>query len=266
MKARPISNRPGLTLPLFIVLLLLSMRGLPALADCITSDDAIATDRPTFANFSPAVPESSLQIENGAAISRSGANSTVDLPETRLRLGLGSCTELLLDLPELVHINGANGFTGSSDLGPAIKHQFSPVLGGLTLEVIGGVFVNNGDKRLTGRGPAPYLQIPWSYDLAENWTLNGMVSDITHPRDAHDHDQLELTLYVDRTINNRLDLYAEYANDTQRDGPTLNRLSIGASYQLTPTRIVDIKIGAGLNAESPRYYVGIGYSIRFDRL
>src|SRR5579859_6329478 len=96
----------------------------PASADCSTVDDPIDTDRPDSPDDSPPVPPGSLQIENGLGLSRNNAMTGFDLPETRLRYGLRSCTELLIDLPDYSHAIGHGGVRGVSDIAPGLKHQF----------------------------------------------------------------------------------------------------------------------------------------------
>src|SRR5271170_3205803 len=83
-----------------VVLLGLAVFPAAALADCATIADPIDTDRPDTPDDSPTVPPGSLQIENGIGVSRGGGVTSLDLPETRLRLGLNACNELLIDLPD----------------------------------------------------------------------------------------------------------------------------------------------------------------------
>ena len=237
-----------------------------ARADCPAAGDSIITDRPTVANSSSVVPAASLQFENGFGASQSRSVTTIDLPETRARLGLVDCTEFLVDLPDYYRTDRRGGVEGASNLGPALKHQFQGMPDGVTLSGAIGVFLNSGDKRIAGRGPAPYLQLPWSTDLGEGWSLNGMLGLTFHPRDPDGNPSNQATLYLDQTIADNADLFVEYANDFQRDAPTLNRLSLGGSYRATPTTQLDLKLGAGLNAASPDWYLLIGYSVRFDQL
>jgi hypothetical protein len=44
------------------------------------------------------------------------------------------------------------------------------------------------------------------------------------------------------------------------------QLNFGGSYRLTQTQQIDFHAGFGLNRNSPDYFVGIGYSMRFDHL
>src|ERR1700761_3470073 len=126
-------------------------------ADCLTAEDGIATDRPTGPNSSPTVPQGSVQFENGAGAAHGQGSITYDLPETRVRFGAFACTEFLADLPDYTH---GRGFAGTTDLSPAVKHQWQDLPEGLTLWTTVGVAVPTGDKTISGRGPAPYIQLP----------------------------------------------------------------------------------------------------------
>jgi len=100
-------------LTIFALALATSVR---AEAACPVADDAIATDRPSIANSSAVVPAGSAQFENGVSFSRRQGTSTYDQPETRVRLGLGACTEILLDLPDFTHADGKAAFSGVTNI------------------------------------------------------------------------------------------------------------------------------------------------------
>src|SRR6476659_6844057 len=66
---------------------------------CPTAKDEIATDRPDVTNSSLVVPTGSLQSENGVNFSARDGGRVLDGTNTRWRLGIAPCLELLLDLP-----------------------------------------------------------------------------------------------------------------------------------------------------------------------
>ena len=94
---------------------------------CPRPEDEIATDRPDVTNSSVVVPFGSFQSENGIILSRRDGAQAFDGTNSRLRLGIAPCLELLVDLPSNVtafHGFGASGFT---NLAPAVKWQISPI-------------------------------------------------------------------------------------------------------------------------------------------
>jgi len=234
-----------------------------ARADCLSADDGIATDRPTGPNTSAAVPQGSVQFENGAGALHAQGSTTYDLPETRVRFGAFSCTEFLADLPDYTH---GKGFAGTTDLSPAVKHQFQDLPEGLTVWTTVGVALPTGDKRLSGRGPAPYIQLPATYDLGSGWTVNGMYSVTFHPRDAGNEPVNQTSLYLDRGMTETTDMFVEYMNVYQPGAATQNMVDFGGSWRYSALRQLDFKMGFGVNRAAPDWYFTIGYSFRFDHI
>jgi hypothetical protein len=69
---------------------------------------------------------------------------------------------------------------------------------------------------------------------------------------------------IDRQIGPHADVFAEYVGDYQTRGHPGQELNFGGSYRLTQTQQINFHAGVGLNRNSPDYFVGIGYSLRFD--
>jgi hypothetical protein len=235
-------------------------------ADCPGVTDPIATDRPTFANSSSVVPAASLQFENGFGTTGGPNGPDFDLPETRARLGVGGCTEFLVDLPDdnwAANVHGAHGW---SSVAPTIKHEFGFLPEGWTLSAAVGADLGTGAGQISGHGPAPYVQFPWSVDLGNGWSANGMYGATFHPDAPLRGPDHQTSFFLDRSVASNADVFAEFANDYQAGEQPLNRLSVGGSYRFTPTQQIDIKVGAGLNHAAPDYYLTVGYSVRFDCL
>ena len=88
---------------------------------CPTAEDEIDTDRPDVTNSSIVVPVGSFQSENGMNFRSEDGGQIVDGTNTRWRLGIAPCLEVLMDLPTdfaTVHGPGSSGFT---DVTPAVK-------------------------------------------------------------------------------------------------------------------------------------------------
>src|SRR6266852_3479002 len=125
---------------------------------CPTAKDEIATDRPDVTNSSIVVPAGSLQSENGVNFSARDGGRSVDGTNTRWRLGIAPCLELLVDTPSyFANTRGAKG-SGFSDVAPALKWQISPIPGKVDLSAVFGVALPTGSASITGRGAQPYLQ------------------------------------------------------------------------------------------------------------
>lgn len=231
---------------------------------CSAPDTPISTDRPTAPDSSGTIPEGSLQFETGAGVSRGQGTTTTDLPEMRVRLGLADCTEIRIDLPDYTRAGGRNSYAGASDIAPALKHQFVGLPDGLTLFATLGVALPTGDTVISGRGPAPFLGLPWSYELGDGLTINGMETVLFHPREVNTEAVDQSSLYLDRAVTNNADIFVEYINSYQHGAPTQNSVDLGGSYRYAALRQIDFKIGAGLSRTAPDWYFTIGYSFRFD--
>jgi hypothetical protein len=102
---------------------------------CPTAKDEIATDRPDVTNSGLVVPTGSFQSENGINFSSRDGGRTLDGTNTRWRIGIAPCWEVLVDLPLYSANLKAPGASGFSDAAPALKWQVSPLPGKLDLSI-----------------------------------------------------------------------------------------------------------------------------------
>jgi len=99
---------------LLVAVLIAGASGATASDGCPNSTSEISTDRPDVTNSSRVAPYGSLQAENGVTV-RQGSD-VLSGSETRLRLGVAQCTEVLADLPTYFYsLNGraVSGFSYS---------------------------------------------------------------------------------------------------------------------------------------------------------
>jgi hypothetical protein len=234
--------------------------------DCPASKDAISTDRPDVTNSSIVVPAGSLQSENGVNFSARDGGRFVDGTNTRWRLGIAPCLELLVDTPTyFANIRGAEG-SGFSDVAPALKWQISPIPGKVDLSAVFGVALPTGSTGVAGRGAQPYLQFPWSWELRSGWGLSGMFTEFIRPSDPASKLITETTFVIEKKVTERTSLFVEYVGDYPDNGGPSQLLNSGGLYRLSPNQQVDFHVALGLNHNAPSYIVGVGYSIRFDEL
>src|ERR1700753_2935373 len=179
---------------------------------CPTAKDEIATDRPDVTNSSIVVPVGSLQNENGVNTSaRDGARS-VDGTNSRWRLGIAPCLEVLVDLPTYFASVGGPGNSGFTDLSPAIKWQISPAPGKIDLSMVAGVALPTGAEAIAGRGAQPYLQFPWSWELHDGWGLSGMFTEFFRPS-APTRALTETTFVIEKKLAANFSVFTEYVGD-----------------------------------------------------
>jgi hypothetical protein len=240
----------------------------PALAadECTKASEPIATDRPDITNSSVVVPVGSLQNENGWNVSRRDGLDVVDGSNSRWRLGIAPCLEVLIDLPNYAGTFRGSGPSGFGDVAPAVKWQISPVPGKIDLSITAGAALPTGARSIAGRGVQPYLQFPWSVELHDGWALTGMVTNFFTPDDPANRYSNQTTFVIEREFGKRYFLFAEYVGDFPLAGGPAHLFNAGGGYRITDTQQIDFHAGIGLNRNAPDYVFGIGYSFRVDGL
>ncbi len=120
--------------------------------NCTQNTSPIATDRPDVTNSSVVVPVGSFQSENGINLSRHDGGEVFDGTNSRLRLGIAPCLEVLVDIPNYTNAFRGLAASGFGDVAPAVKWQISPVPGKVDLSMtIGAALDGRGRHRRTRR-------------------------------------------------------------------------------------------------------------------
>jgi hypothetical protein len=234
--------------------------------DCNDGETAIATDRPDVTNSSLVVPSGSVQVENGVNWTTRQGGTSIDGSNTRLRFGVASCTELLLDLPNYFHAVRGPAWAGFSDLSPAIKRQLGHSPGDIEWSATVGLTLPTGSTRIAGSGYGAYAQFPWSKELGDGWGLSGMFTAFLVPGAGANNPTLEPTFAIEREMGSRADLFVEYVADHPRRGISSQIVDSGGAFRITPTQQIDVRAGVGLNRAAPDHLFGLGYSVRFDHV
>jgi hypothetical protein len=271
---------------LFFVLYNVCFTTLPGLA--LGTDEDIDTNRPSFSDSPLVLPQGSGQLENGTLYQHSqhGVNY-FDIPETEVRVGVTPRTEFQMFVPnwvllqtgssasatvvnssptaKTVHSTSSgtiNGVTGLAEIG--IKRQFHPAFGNLNIAFIGGVNVPTGDRSLSARGVQPVLRCPWTKSITKTVSIGGMQSLLV-VNAGHDVEWQNFWL-INKAIGTRTSLFTEYAGFYTHQSSPNNIIHFGAVRKLNKNNQIDIHFGFGLNKSAPAAFVGVGYSVRFDRL
>lgn len=243
------------------------LTGTDARADtCPQPTEEIATDRPDVTNSSIVVPVGSLQNENGVNTSAQSGKQAVDGTNSRWRLGVAPCLELLIDLPTYFFNAHGNTASGFSDVSPAVKWQVSPVPGKIDLSIVSGVALPTGAAAIVGRGAQPYVQMPWSSVLHDGWSISGMFTEFFRPDDPSGRSLTETTFAVEKKLTEKFSAFMEYVGDYQQGQSAIQIWNSGGAYHLTKTQQLDFHFAVGLNHNAPTYTVGLGYSFRVDGL
>ena len=244
----------------------LSSASLTFAADtCPNTDSEINTDRPDVTNSSRVVPYGSLQAENGVDWTVRQGSDVLSGTETRLRLGIAQCTEVLADVPTYFYSLNGHASSGFSDLVISVKREL-PVPLGFHLSATSGLGFPTGASKISSHGYDPYIQFPWSRRLKEDWSLQGMFPVPWLTSQHAFNPTFEPTLSLERDLGPTNDLFVEYVGDYPNHARPSQILDGGGSWRVTRLQQLDFHVGFGLNSSSPDHFFGIGYSFRLDRL
>jgi hypothetical protein len=232
---------------------------------CPNSADEISTDRPDVTNSSVVVPYGSLQVENGVDWTVRQGSNVVNGTETRLRLGVAQCTEVLADVPTYFYSLNGRASSGFSDLVVSVKREL-PVPLGFHLSATGGLGFPTGASKISSHGYDPYIQVPWSRRIADDWSLHGMFTVTWFSSQHASNPTFEPTLSLERKFGPTRDLFVEYVGDYPNHARPSQILDGGGSWRVTKVQQIDFHAGFGLNNSSPDHFFGIGYSFRLDGL
>ncbi len=226
----------------------------------------IATDRPQITSSSVVVPCGSLQFENGFQETSNGGQQTFDLPETAVRFGIVSKTELRFAAPDyFFNDDTASGFaTGFGDLSLGFKLQLGPTRGGFDVSLIPSLSFPVGANRISSQGYDPTVQLPWSRSLTKDWTVAGMFSLMWPTEGPRRNLTGQSSVYFDRQLTQPWDAYIEYSGAFPQRGGPQNVIDFGTAYKISPHQQLDFHWSFGLSAATPDHSIGFGYSVRFQ--
>jgi hypothetical protein len=233
-------------------------------AQCPTSADEIATDRPDVTNSSLVVPHGSVQFENGLDWPVQHGSNALDATNARVRFGIFRCTEFLIDLPSYFGTLNGPEHSGFSNLVVSFKRQL-PVPFGFNLSATSGLGFPTGSGSVTQPGYQPYLQFPWSRSVTESWALAGMFTVTWFTDDSPRNPTFEPTISLERDFGPSADTFIEYVGDYDHQRP-MQLTDGGGSWRFNKTQQIDFHVGIGLNSNTVDHYFGLGDSIRFDNL
>ena len=253
-------------LTVVVALFALDVNSAPADEECTQQSEPIETDRPDTTNSSVVVPVGSLQNENGANVSRRNGADIFDGTNSRWRLGIAPCFEVLIDLPNYIGTFRGSGASGFGDVVPAFKWQISPMPGKFDLSMTVGAGLPIGALSIAGPGVEPYLQFPWSVELSGGWAFTGMVTNFFTPEEPVKKYSNETTFVIEKSFGERSFVFVEYVGEFPLNGGSGHLINSGGGYRITDNQQIDFHLAIGLNRNSPSYIFGVGYSFRLDGL
>ena len=228
----------------------------------------IITDRPAFTDASTVVPSGYLVFENGFTQTGSQGQSSFDFPETLVRFGLTSKTELRVGVPDYFqNFNNGRGFgSGFGDLSLGVKQQLFATSAGFDASLIVALSFPSGANIISSHGYDPQFLVPWSHPISKNWTAAGMFSVLWPTEGTRRNLTGQTSFYLDRQITSKWDAFVEYGGEYPQRGGPQHLIHTGTSYKLTSNQQFDFHFGFGLSSAAADHFVGFGYSFQFQAL
>jgi hypothetical protein len=228
----------------------------------------ITTDRPAITDASTVVPLGELVFENGFTQTGNQGQQGFDSPETLVRFGLTSKTELRFTPPDYFqNLNTGAGFgSGWGDLSVGVKQQIFATPGGFDASLIASLSFSTGANIISSHGYDPSLQAPWSHPISKNWSAAGMFSLLWPTEGASRNLTGQASFLVDRQISGPWDAFVEYGGEFPQRGGPQHVVHAGTSYKLTRNQQLDFHFGFGLSSAAVSHFIGFGYSFQFQAL
>jgi len=220
----------------------------------------IETDRPDFTESSATVPKGRYQLEAGYTVQRAATRGSAhSLPETLLRIGVGSRLELRLAQNAMV----ADGASSFDDVMVGTKVALGGQRGTRPeLALLVQATLPTGGARISATVVQPSAALLAGWELGGPWSAGGSLI-AGRERDAH----LELagSVVVGRELNASWRSYAEWFTIQPVNGNAGERgesyVNGGLTRLLSPTLQLDARLGVGVGGAADRFFLGLGLSV-----
>ncbi len=229
-----------------------------------STQPVINTDRPAITDSSVVVPRSDLLFENGFTETGNQGQRSFDFPETLIRFGLTSKTELRFTVPDYFqNFNAGRSFaSGWGDVSLGMKQQLVATSAGFDASLIVMLSLPTEADGISSHGYDPQFLLPWSHPISKNWTSAGMFSLFWPTQSAGRNLTGQPSFLLDRQITHRWDSFIEYAGDFPQRGTPQHLLHLGTSLKITSNQQLDFHIGFGLSSAAVDHFIGFGYSFQ----
>lgn len=220
----------------------------------------IETDRPDFTESSATVPKGRYQLEAGYTVQRAAdRGSSHSLPETLLRIGVGSRVELRLAQNALVS-DGASTF---DDVVVGTKVALGAQRGGRPeLALLLQTTLPTGGARVSASVVQPSAALLAGWELGGPWSAGG---SLIAGRERDEHLELAGSLVIGRELSATWRSYAEWFTIQPVNGNAGERgesyLNGGVTRLLSPTLQLDARVGVGVGGAADRFFLGVGLSV-----
>jgi hypothetical protein len=240
----------------------------------------IETDRDSFTPATTTTPRGRLIVESSYSfIQNRGVPETHSFPELLLRYGLTERLELRLGWNYEVGGEGsdASGLDVEAEglFGDHRLHRETSINYGLKLKVTEGEgWVPGSAVILQGftptSGMATQTQFAGTYvfgwELPHRWKLDAAMRYVVGGENGDHFNEWAPSVVLKVPVTEKVSVHAEYFGlFTNGKAEEINHqyFSPGAHYLITPDLEVGVRVGWGLNEQTPRFFSNVGIGWRF---
>lgn len=247
---------------------------LPFLLMAQAAANPIVTDRPDQTESSLTVAPGSIQIEGGAAWSRSDVVSHFAAPEVLVRFGVARQIELRFGFQGWQSSRGALGFgvDGTGDIELGVKYTVARGEGARpTIALLADVAFPTGSPRFSVARPSPVLRVAISHELSETVSTgyNAGVSVVSEQDVGPVVTALDAlyTWTFGFALWENVGVFIETFGTVGLNDAGTHAASVdgGLTIRLSPGLQLDLSAGAGLTRTTDDWFFGVGTSVRLPK-
>lgn len=232
-----------------------------------SSSPAISTERPTAGPSPDLIPRGSLQLENGAGLTRQSGASVLDLPENFLRIGLTDRMEVRFQASNIALRSTVPGGTSqiqSQDLVLSAKFLISGPNKITPKSAIVSLSVPTGGLGFTSDSTDPTVDLIWTQAFRHGYFLNEVAQATLTTLSGARRPLWSPSIAGGRALSDTLTAFAEYAPNVLPDDSRSFLADGGFAVAHHNFQQWDLRAGLCHDSSGVHPSVMVGYSIRRD--
>lgn len=233
--------------------------------------EALVTDRPDFTESTETVKLGRFQLEGGYTFTRIDNNKEHTLGELLLRIGAGQRLELRIGISSYALTRSPSGnSSGFHDGLIGVKVKLVEGSGQFGLDrpdvaLIVATTLPTGSDAFHEKKLQPEAIIAFGWDLSKPLALASNLNYAYATEGGKRFDQFSGSISFGYSLTERVGSYLEYFSfiPSSKDGPNSKHINSGLTYLVNYNYQLDVRVGIGLNEETPDYFFGFGASWRW---
>jgi hypothetical protein len=235
-------------------------------AGSLHAEEELLTDRPDFTETSVVVAPKRIQLEGGFTYEEGDGYVLRTAPELLARVGVLPRAELRLGYDAAFGSAGGTSLDAGSVYAGS-KIQLGPFGAHWGLAAIPAFTFSGSDVGIddVSGDTAFELIFAWSRDLDDRWSLGGIAGPVWDEMDGEGEDVVVATVALGTSVNDRIGAFLEWAAEfaSRSDGDDTHLAHHGYTLAMGPRAQLDLHGGVGLTDESPDWFLGAGFAVKW---